>query len=283
MKSPTRYSFLIAAAFLFASSQLQASPVGFSELSLLVRMHEPEFSIKNEVAERKLLHPLTQPQENLLKSQGASDALIKSLRDSNLGASKEEVAATEAAATRQVNPSSNEPMSHPGHHRHVLVFDVSFGRPINLSQWGGLDYEIAFYSYRFAGEDHIQPALIDQVGTRTVVYRSIPLESENEVFNEDWFPTNGVRNWRYTPYNGAGGTLLNGRGDFRDTRSINFSDSVAVGSYSVSRPVAIDWDDPVFLDGQPYTFYPVYSAGGVSLYYINANSYSARVAVAFNR
>jgi len=283
MKSPARYSFLIAAAFLFASSQLHARPVGFSELSLLVRMHEPEFSIKNEVAERKLLHPLTQPQENLLKSQGASDALIKSLRDSNLVASKEEVAAAEAASARQVNASSNEPMSHPEHHRHVLVFDVSFGHPINLSQWGGLDYEIAFYSYRFAGEDHIQPALVDQVGTRTVVYRSIPLEGENEVFNEDWYPTNGVRNWRYTPYNGAGGTLLNGRGDFRDTRSINFSDSVAVGSYSVSRPVAIDWDDPVFLDGQPYTFYPVYSAGDVSLYYINANSYSARVAVAFNR
>ena len=283
MKSPTRYSILIAAAFLFASSQLHASPVGFSELSLLVRMHEPEFSIKNEVADRKLLHPLTQSQENLLKSQGASDALIKSLRDSNLVAPKEEVAAAEAATAPQINAPSDEPMSHPGHHRHVLVFDVSFGHPINLSQWGGLDYEIAFYSYRFAGEDHIQPALIDQVGTRTVVYRSIPLEGENEVFNEDWYPTNGVRNWRYTPYNGAGGTLLNGRGDFRDSRSINFSDSVAVGSYSVSRPVAIDWDDPVFVDGQPYTFYPVYSAGGVSLYYINANSYSARVAVAFNR
>jgi hypothetical protein len=283
MKSPTRYSFLIAAAFLFASSQLHASPVGFSELSLLVRMHESEPSIKSEVAERKLLHPLTQPQENLLKSQGASDALIKSLRDSNLVASKEEVAAAEAATARQNNASSNEPMSPPEHRRHVLVFDVTFGHPINLSQWGGLDYELAFYSYRFAGEDHIQPALIDQVGTRTVVYKSIPLESENEVFNEDWYPTNGVRNWRYTPYNGAGGTLLNGRGDFRDTRSINFSDAVAVDSYSVSRPVAIDWDDPVFLDGQPYTFYPVYSTGGVSLYYINANSYSARVAVAFYR
>ncbi len=283
MKSPTRYSFLVAVAFLFASSQLHARPIGFSELSLLVRMHEPEFSIKNEVAERKLLHQLTQPQESLLKSQGASDSFIKSLRDSNLFASKEEVAAVEAVATREANAPTSEPVMRPGHHRHVLVFDVAFGHPVNLSQWGGLDYEIAFYSYRFAGEDHIQPALIDQVGTRTVVYKSIPLESENEVFTEDWYPTNGARNWRYTPYNGAGGTLLNGRGDFRDTRSINFSDSVAVGSYSVSRSVAIDWDDPVFLDGQPYTFYPVYSAGGVSLYYINANSYSARVAVAFNR
>jgi hypothetical protein len=282
MKSPARYSFLIAAvALLLASSQLHARPIGFSELSLLVRMHEPEFSIKNEVAERKLLHPLTQPQESLLKSQGASDELIKSLRDSNLVAPKEEAAAAEAAAAaHQTSAPENQPMSQPAHHRHVLVFDVAFGHPINLSQWGGLDYEIAFYSYRFAGEDHIQPALIDQVGTKTIVSRTIPLLSEGEVFTSDWFPTNGVRNWRFTPYNGVD---YDNRGDFRDTRSINFSDSVAVTSRSVSRPVAIDWDDPVFFDDQPYTFYRVYGAGGVSLYYITSNSYSARVAVAFNR
>jgi len=77
--------------------------------------------------------------------------------------------------------------------------------------------------------------------------------------------------------------LSNGRGDFRDVRSINFSDSVAVGSYSVSRPIVIDWNAPVFLEGQPYTFYPVYGAGGVSLYFINASTDSAKVAVAFNR
>src|SRR4029077_17136610 len=234
MKSPTRYSFLVAAAFLFAPSQLHAKPIGFSELSLLVRMHEPEFSINNEVAERKVLHPLTQPQENLLKSQGASDALIKSLRDSNLVAAKEEAAAAEPVAVHEASARSSEPMSHPGHHRHVLVFDVSFGHPINLSQWGGLDYEIAFYSYRFAGEDHIQPALIDNVGTRTVVYRATPFLSEGETFTSDWFPTNGVRNWRFTPYNGVD---YDNRGDFRDTRSFNFSDTVAVSSYSVSRPV----------------------------------------------
>jgi hypothetical protein len=245
-------------------------------------MRESETSIKNDVAERKLLHGLTQPQEGILKSQGASDSLIKSLRDSNLVVSKEEAAAAESAAARESSAPSAE-MRPVGHHRHVFVFDVAFGHPINLSQWGGLDYEIAFYSYRFAGEDHIQPAFIDNVGTRTVVYRSIPLESEGEVFNEDWYPTNGVRNWRYTPYNGSGGTLYNGRGDFRDTRSINFSDSVAIGSYSISRPIVIDWNAPIFLEGQPYTFYPVYSAGGVSLYFINGSSDSARVAVAFNR
>src|SRR5207302_2006499 len=279
MKSPTYYRLLIVAASLLAASQLSARPIGFGELSLLVRMHEPETSIKKEVAERKLLHGLTQPQENILKSQGASDSLIQSLRNSNLVVSKEEAAAAEAAA-REANAPSAEIRNH---YPRVKVFDVAFGHPINLSRWGGLDYEIAFYSYRFAGEDHIQPALIDQVGTRTVVYKSIPLESENEVFTEDWYPTNGVRNWRYTPYNGSGGTLYNGRGDFRDTRSINFSDSVAVGSYSVSRPIVIDWNAPIFLEGQPYTFYPVYGAGGVSLYFINATSDSARVAVAFNR
>jgi len=284
MKSPTHYRLCIASAValsLLITNSLFAKPIGFSELSLMIRMHQSEADIKSDIAERKLLHPLTQPQEGILKSQGASDSLIQSLRDSKLVVSKEEVAAAESAAARESSAPSAE--IHPGHHRHVLVFDVAFGHPVNLSQWGGLDYEIAFYSYRFAGEDHIQPALIDQIGTRTVVYKSIPLESENEVFTENWYPTNGARNWRYTPYNGAGGTLLNGRGDFRDTRSINFSDSVAVGSYSVSRPFTIDWDAPVFLEGEPYTFYPVYSAGGVSLYYINSTTYSARVAVAFNR
>src|SRR6266403_1214665 len=276
MKHPIDYRLLILAASVFLASQLSARPIGFTEVSLMVRMHESETSIKNEVAARKLLHGLTQPQEGILKSQGASDSLIKSLRDSNLVISKEEAAAVEAAAARESSARSAEITSHPGHHRHVMVFDVAFGHPINLSQWGGLDYEIAFYSYRFAGEDHVQPAFIDNVLTRTEVVRNIPLTSEGETFTQDWFPTNGVRNWRFTPYDGRG---YDGRGDFRDTRSFNFSDSVAVSSYSVSRPVAIDWRNPVFIDGQPYTFYPVYGAGAVSLYFINATSDSVKLAV----
>jgi len=279
MKSPTHYRLLIVAASLLAASQLAARPIGFSEISLMVRMHESETSIKNDVAERKLLHGLTQPQEGILKSQGASDSLIQSLRNSNLVASKEEAAAVESAATRESTEPSAE-IRPSGHHRHVFVFDVAFGHPINLSQWGGLDYEIAFYSYRFAGEDHIQPALIDNVGTRTEIIRYLPFESEGEAFTSNWFPTNAVRNWRFTPYNGVD---YDNRGDLRDSRSINFSDTVSGTSYSVSRAIAIDWNDPQFFEGQPYTFYPVYGVGGVSLYYINSNSYSARVAVAFNR
>jgi hypothetical protein len=287
MKSPTHYRLFVAVAALslVITNPLFAKPIGFSELSLMVRMHESEADVKNDVTQRKLLHQLTQPQEGILKSQGASDSLIQSLRDSKLVVSKEEAAAVEAAAAREASNPSAEIMSHTGHHHHVLVFDVAFGHPINLSQWGGLDYEIAFYSYRFAGEDHIQPALIDQIRTRTLVNRVIPEggQTEIETFTSDWFPTNGIRNWRFTPYNGLD---YDKRGDFRDVRSItipNWDSLIAVSSQSASRPVVIDWDSPVFFDGQPYTFYPVYGAGGVSLYYINSNGYSARVAVAFNR
>ncbi|MEY2544754.1 MAG: hypothetical protein QOE81_2215, partial [Verrucomicrobiota bacterium] len=80
-------------------------------------------------------------------------------------------------------------------------------------------------------------------------------------------------------YNGVD---YDNRGDFRDPRSINFSDSVAVSSHSVSRALAIDWRNPQFIDGQPYTFYPVYVGPGASLYFIRASSDSARVAVVPN-
>lgn len=276
MKSPAHYRLLILALSLLLANQLSAKPIGFSELSLMVRMHQSEADIKNDVAERKLLHPLTQPQEGILKSQGASDSLLQSLRDSRLVVSKEEVAANESAVAHQGNVSSVEIQNH---YPRVDVFEVAFGHPINLSRWGGLDYEIAFYSYRFAGEDHVLPALIDQVGTRTVVSRTIPLESEVDAFGTNWFPTNGVRNWRYAPYNLYD---YDNRGDVRDPRSINFSDSVAVSSYSSSRAIVIDWRNPQFIDGQPYSFYPVYVGPGASLYFIKASSDSATVAVVPN-
>lgn len=277
MKHPSVYNLSIVAVALFLwTNQTSARPIGFSEISLLVRAHESEASVKEEVTQRKLLHALSPTQENILKSQGASDSLIQSLRNSNLVASKEEAAASEAAAVRNANPPLTEGPVRENGHSHVFVFDVAYGHPVNLSQWGGLDYEIAFYSYRFAGEDHVQPAFIDNILTRTEVSRNIPLASEGETFTQDWFPTNGVRNWRFTPYDGRG---YDGRGDFRDTRSFNFSDSVAVSSYSVSRPVAIDWRNPVFIDGQPYTFYPVYGAGGISLYYICSSGDSVKLAV----
>ncbi len=272
MKHPSSYSLSIAAlSLLLWVNPALARPIDFNEVSLFVRAHESEASIKDEVASRKLMHPLTPQQESTLKAQGASDSLIQSLRNSSWIASKDDVAAIESRDRQiRLHPREEAPAN-----QRVFVFNVAFGHPINLSQWGGADYEIAFYSYRIAGEDYIEPALIDNVRTGTDVFRTIPLISESDAFARDWFPTNEVRNWRFTPYDG--------RGDLRDNR-FNLSDSVAVSSRSFTRPMQIDWENPVFIEGQPYTFYRVYGAGGVSLYYIGkATERSATVAVVTHR
>ena len=272
MTNPIPYSLSILLALFISVPIAGARPVDFKELSLLVRAHENETSIKDQVSRRKLMQPLTSQQEATLKSQGASDSLISSLRRSN-AASKEEVAAAERSTTRTRAPGLEA--SEVNHGPRVQVFNVAFGQPINLSQWGGLDYEIAFYSYRSGGEDHIQPAFVDQFATRTEVSRTIPLVSESEAVTVDWYPRNEVRNFRFTPYDV--------RSDLRDRR-FDFSDSVAVSSYAVGRPTPIDWANPIFIDGQPYTFYPIYGAGGVSLYYIGkASDTSAMVAVVTRR
>jgi hypothetical protein len=272
MTRPTSYSLsIICIALVVAINPAYARPIDYNEISLLVRTHQSESSIKNEVAARKLMHPLTAQQESTLKSQGASDSLIQSLRNSSLVAPKEDVAAIE----NRDRQTRSQPREEMGTRQRVFVFNVAFGHPINLSQWGGSDYEIAFYSYRFAGEDYIEPALIDNVRTGTDVARNVSLISEGEAFAPDRFPTNEVRNWRFTPYDA--------RGDLKDNR-FNFSDSVAISSHSFARPMHIDWENPVLIEGQPYTFYPVYGAGAVSLYYIGkASDRSATVAVVSHR
>lgn len=273
MKHPTIYSFCCGVILAAAPLTGYARPIDFSEVSLWVRAHQSEADIKEDVATRKLMHPLTPQQENTLKAQGASDSLIQSLRNSNYVASKEEVAAIETAHATATKTSSEQAVTNHG--PHVTIMNVAFGHSINLSQWGGSDYDIAFYSYRVAGEDHIQPAIIDNTRTGTDVARTIPLVSEDETFSHDRFPTNETRNWRYTPYDA--------RGDLRDER-FNFSDSVATSSRAFSRVLYIDWDNPVRIEGQPYNFFHVYGAGGVSLYYIGkASDRGATVAVVSDR
>ncbi len=275
MKRPALYSLsvFLAAALWFPSYSL-ARPMDFKEVSLFLRAGENEGSIRDEVTQRKLMRPLTTQQENILRTEGASDTLLQTLRSSNLVASKEQVAASEAQ-DRQAAVRAQEDAAVTRNAPQVHVFNVAFGHPINLSEWGGADYEFAFYSYRMAGEDHIEPVMIDNVRTGTWVSRTLPLLNEGDAFAQNWYPTNEVRNWRFTPYNA--------HGDLKDNR-FNFSDSVAVSSSSFSRPMSIDWDSPVFIEGQPYTFYRVYGAGGVSLYYIGrASDRSATVAVVSQR
>jgi hypothetical protein len=67
--------------------------------------------------------------------QGGSDALIKSLRDSNLVASKEEAAAAEVATVREHQMAAQQEGPQKCPVRCIEVFDVGFGQSINLSQW----------------------------------------------------------------------------------------------------------------------------------------------------
>jgi hypothetical protein len=271
MKCPTVYSVsVITIGFLGWINCAMARPIDFSEVSLLVRAHEPESSIIDDVSQRRLVHSLTSQQENTLKAQGASNSLVQSLRNSNFVLSKEEAAAFDAQRDQQAKAAkiSKEASNECDASQNIRVFEVALGHPINLSQWGGYDYELAFYAHRFAGEDIVEPALIDNVRTGTTVYRNIYNQPEDGAFAQDSYRP------RFTAYDG--------RHDLKDDR-FKFPDSVCVESYAVSRPLAIDWNSPVVIKGVPYALYPVYAEGGVSLYFISASSYSVRLAVSTTR
>ncbi|MGH8100451.1 MAG: hypothetical protein ACREIW_04075, partial [Chthoniobacterales bacterium] len=212
-------------------------------------------------------------------------SLVQALRNPDLVVSKDEAAVLEGPREQQsrtvapLSPRAITPQTAQGK---LFVIDVALGHPINLSQWGGYDYELAFYSYRCAGEDVIEPVLIDNFRTGSVVSRNIPTGglSEDEYLAEDsglsrdWSPRQrfiGNYGHRFTPYDA--------RRDLRDDR-FNFSDTVSVSSHSASRTLAIDWDNPITVEGVPYVLYPVYGAGGVSLYYIGGSGSSVKVAVA---
>ena len=249
-----------------------ARPIDFNEVSLLVRCREPEASIMNDVSQRKLLHTLSADQENILKKQGASNSLIQSLRKSDLVVSKEEATAFEAARDEKARTKAAARETNDGEgSENVQVFDVALGHPMNLSQWGGSDYELAFYAYRSAGENVVEPALIDNIRTGSTVYRTITNKSEDEAFGG--FGRTAYRQQRFMPFDNDAHrfTPYDGRRDLKDER-INFSDTVSVSSYSASRTLAIDWSSPVVIKGIPYALFPVYGAGGVSLYYISASS-----------
>src|SRR5207247_5932404 len=95
----TKIILVTAIVVLAGAIGLTATPVNFNEVSLWVRSKETDKSILTEISQRKLAKPLTPQQESTLKSQGASDSLVQSLRSSALVASSTEVVATETKAT----------------------------------------------------------------------------------------------------------------------------------------------------------------------------------------
>src|SRR3954471_21624761 len=94
----TKIILVTAITVLAGAISALAAPVNFNEVSLWVRAKETDKSILNEVKERKLAKPLTPQQEATLKSQGASESLVQSLRSSAVVASSPDVAATETKA-----------------------------------------------------------------------------------------------------------------------------------------------------------------------------------------
>ena len=257
---------MIFAAFAGAIT-ITAAPVNFNEVSLWVRARETDRSIVREVSQRKLARALTPQQETTLKSQGASDSLVQSLRSQNLIAAPADVAASE---TKSQPPKMTQPleMAPDSAADNLQIFEVPSGHAINLSQWGGPDYEFAFNVFRFAGEDIVEPVIVDTVRTYTDVATYIGPLSNGPRSAQPYF-----RSERLTPYLG---------GDLKDDTYL-IGDHISAVSHSVSRGMSIDRRNPVLSKDVPYTLYPVYGVRGVSLYYIASSTNSVKLAISTSR
>jgi len=193
---------------------------------------------------------LTPQQEGTLKTQGAADSLVQALRRPASLLSQNDASAYELrreqsrkgqqpGAPRSVGSSDARALAKDLH-----VFEVSVGHPINLSQWGGPDYEFAFHAKTRLDEGREDAVLIDNVRSYT----------------------------HAATYLGAG------RPD-DSTTIFDRRNYLSVMNHSFTRGVRIDRRNPVWMKGSPYTLYPVYAAGGVSLYYIGGTTDSVKLAV----
>jgi hypothetical protein len=245
-----------------------AAPVNFNEVSLWVRVKETDKSILTELSQRKLARALTPQQESTLKSQGASDSLIQSLKKPALLASPADIAATEVKSPATRVPSPQDPNGDSDVDT-LQVFEVAAGHPVNLSEWGGPDYEFAFNIFRYAGENIIEPVLVDTVRTYTDVAHYVGVLGTGPRTTQPYYRGAG----RLIPYLG---------GDLKDDTHL-IGDYIAVSSHSASRAMSIDRRHPVFMKGSPYTLYPIYGVRGASLYYIGHSADSVKLAVATSR
>ncbi len=238
----------LAAATVLALPALSA-PIDFSEVSLLVRARESEPSIIHDVAQRKLIRPLTAAQESTLRAQGANDSLLQALRNSHNVLAPQDADSFEQAkagrahsfATAAKNSAGGEQAEWP---EDFHVVDVSVGHPINLSQWGGPDCELAFNGATRLDEGREDAVLINTAGSFTHVATYLAV----------------------------------GRAD-DDTTILDRRNYVSVMDHTFTRGLRIDRQNPVRRKGVPYTLYPVYATGGVSLYYIGGTCDSVKLAV----
>src|SRR5438067_10694428 len=244
---------------------LTAAPVNFNEVSLWVRAHESDQSIVREVSQRKLARALTPQQESTLKAQGASDSLVQSLRNPKVISTQTD-APTSEAKSQPFRAPQDQDVSRDSGADNLHIFEVSAGHPINLSQWGGPDYELAFNIYRYAGENIIEPVMVDTIRTYTDVAHYVGVLGTG--------PRTAVPHFR-----GAGRLIPYLNGDLKDDSHM-IGDYIAVSSHSASRGMSIDRKHPIVIPGVPYTLFPIYGVGSTALYYVGHTSDSVKLAVA---
>lgn len=260
----TKTLILTTFTVLTLAMAVTAAPVNFSEVSLWVRARETDQSIVREVTKRKLARALTPQQEATLKAQGASDSLVQSLKGPNMIATHTDAAPGDAKPQpARISQSQEGNRDSPADNLHV--FEVTAGHPINLSQWGGPDYEFAFNILRYAGENIIEPIMVDTVRTYTDVAHYVGVLGAGPRTTLPYY-----RSKRLIPYLG---------GDLKDDSHM-IGDYISVSSHSASRGMSIDRKNPVFIKGVPYTLYPIYGAGSTALYYIGHGANTVKLAVA---
>jgi hypothetical protein len=265
---PTKIVLITVFTVLAGVMAATAAPIKFGELSLWVRARDTDQSILREVNQRKLAKALTPQEESTLKNQGASNSLIQSLKSPALVAAPADVAATEVKSpTTRTTAMQDSDSDSPADNLHI--FEVSAGHPVNLSQWGGPDYEFAFNIFRYAGENIVEPVIVDTVRTYTDVAHYVGVFGTGPRTTEPHFRGGG----KLIPYFG---------GDLKDDSHM-IGDYLSVSSHSASRAMAIDRRHPVFIKGSPYTLYPIYGVRGASLYYIAHSADSVKLAVAPSR
>ena len=249
--NPPKFLLVIVStvACFTSATSVFAEPIEFSEVSLLVRARESQPAIAQEVAQRKLVRPLTPQQEAILKTQGASDSLIQALRSPGNVLAAADATAFEARRAGRQQPSTggarSAGASDDGQAADELdVFEVGVGHPVNLSRWGGPDYAVAFRKSTCLDEGREDAVIIDNV--RSFTHAS---------------------------------TYLGGGRPDDSTTIFDRRNYLSIMDRSFTRGVRIDRKNPVFVKGVPYSLYPVYAAGGMSLYYIASNSETVKLAV----
>ncbi len=236
MKPHKLQTTVTAAAFALLSAAAFARPLDFRELSLLVRAHESDSSIVSIASHRKLVHALTPQQDALLRGQGASESLLRSLHNSNVVLSESEAAALEASSTAAApeTAASRGGSMHARSRGKVEIIDVSVDEPINLSTWGGPDLELSVRPREIVESGRGEMELVDPALSHLhyATYHGIRVP--------DWEPVDPA----YT----------------------------SIAEHTYSRPLQVDWRNPITVNELPYLLYPAYSSRGIAVYFVARTS-----------